>query len=103
MNAYIPVQATEVDTDTADAQGLTALENRRLMGFAVRDTNGAAASVVLRHGTADTDPVVGVASVPADSTDQQWFGPNGIEVPDGLFVERTAGETHLVLYWLIGN
>jgi hypothetical protein len=103
VNAYLPATPTEVAADTADVQGLTALAQRRLMGFSLRDTAGGVASVLLKHGTGTGDPLIGAASVPANSAHQQWFGPNGIAVPDGVFVDRTAGTSHLVLYWLIGN
>lgn len=95
--------ATEVATGTADAQAKAASSRLLLVGYSARESAGAAAAAAfnLRNGTTDTDPVIAVCELAANSEKTVMFG-DGIECPAGVFVERTAGETHLVVYTRVG-
>lgn len=64
-----------------------------LLGYALRETTGAAnATVLLRDGaTADGAVVIPITLGPNEST-RDWFGPGGISFGNGLFVEVAAGE-----------
>src|SRR5687768_14342718 len=94
------VTATPIATGTADAAGVAALANQRLMGFTVRETGGtpAIASLNLRHGTSVAGAIIAMAAVGASGQQTVWFGPNGIPAASGVFVDRVAGDTDLVLY-----
>lgn len=89
---------TAVAAGAGDAQGLVADGGNRLMGYSIRETAGAAAVVSLRHGTADTDPPIAHESLAANGAITRFFGPDGITVPAGVFVERVSGSTELTLY-----
>jgi hypothetical protein len=70
---------------------LSAVDPVRLMGFAFRETAGAVASLELRAGTDVTgDLAIGV-NLAANGNAREWFGPNGLAVPGGLFLVRLAG------------
>ncbi len=91
---------TAVASGTADAQAVAAATALRLMGYSVRESAGtpAVAALNLRHGTLDSDPLVELIELAADESYGMWFGPNGIDVPNGVFVERVTGETEIVIH-----
>ena len=94
------ITATEVDSDTADEQGVAATANLRLFGYSVRENASSpdVAKVVLRHGTTDADDALAFINLAASQEKTVWFGEKGILCPDGIFVDRVSGESHLVLY-----
>jgi hypothetical protein len=92
-------RAVAVATGTGDAAISTSTPSR-LMGWSVVETAGtpALASAVLRDGTGTGDPIVAQAKVAASGAAFQWFDPAGIVCPNGVFLDRTAGETTVVVY-----
>lgn len=92
---------TAVAATAADVQGLAAAANLRLMGFSITEAAGtaAAAEVSLRHGTAATDPEIIGVNLAADGSVRDFFGPDGIAVPNGVFVDVVAGTAKLTLFW----
>lgn len=99
------VTATAVAAGTAGAQGVAATPNMRLMGFCVRESAGtpALATLNIRHGTTNTDAVLAPIVVLASTSLPAWFGPQGIPCANGIYVDRTAGNTTLTLYTAIDN
>lgn len=99
-----PASITEVASGTGDAQGVSGATGLRLLGFSVRESAGtpATAEIILRHGTDATGTPIAFVNVQAngngDDHESQWFGPEGIDVPNGVFVDRISGETHIVLF-----
>jgi hypothetical protein len=93
-----------IASGTADVQGIAAQANLRLVGFSVTEDAGtaAAAEVILRHGTAATDPELFGITLTADQSTREYFGPNGIAVASGVFVDRVAGTTKLTLFYKVG-
>lgn len=89
-----------VTARTTDIQGFGAATGRRLGGFAVRESaaTAAPATVILRHGTADTDTMLVPIELAAGESAREWYGPGGIEVPNGVFIEVAAGEVDVVLF-----
>lgn len=69
-------------------------------GYSIRENAGspAAATVIVRNGTTNTDPIVAVIEIAADDDDDAWYGPQGIRCEDGLRVERSAGTTEGAVY-----
>lgn len=96
---------TAVATGTGDAQGLAAEAGRRLIGWSVSETAGtpAAATVILRHGTTTSDPPIAWIELTANGTQTVIVGERGLHVPNGVFVDRVAGETALGLYSVSGE
>lgn len=92
-------QATQIATGTANVQGLAAQGGRRLMGYHVRETAGATAACRLYHGTDATGEELAAESLAANGRERQWFGPDGIAVPKGVYIERPSGSTKVTLFW----
>jgi hypothetical protein len=92
--------AAPVASGTADVQGVAASPNLRLVGWSVTEdaATAAAAQVRLTHGTATTDPELFDITLAADQSTREFFGPDGIAVPNGVFVDRVAGTTKLTLF-----
>ena len=91
---------TTVEAGTADAQGVAAASGLRLMGYSVRESAGSpdVATLNLRHGSADTDPIVALINLAASGSDSQWFGPQGLPVEGGVFVDRLTGNSTITLH-----
>lgn len=100
MVGGLSASITNIPTGTADAQGIAGQANLRLLGFSINESaaTAAAASLILRHGAAATDPEIMDLTLAADGQTDRWFGPDGISIPNGLFVDRVSGETKLTLY-----
>lgn len=96
--------ATAVVVDTEDAQALTALAGRRLVGFSVTEFAGSpdAATIVLRHGTEDTDDPIAWVTLAASENRTIVIGDRGIAVDAGVFVELVDGEVALSLWHTTG-
>lgn len=64
----------------------------RWLGFSLRETSGGAAARVIFHAGSDaTGPEIGSCNLAAGASDTRWFGPTGVDVAGGLFVEVAAG------------
>ena len=82
---------------TTDEQGIAAAANRRLMGYFIRETAAAAATVNLCHGTSNTT-IMCAENIAASSVVGRWFGPQGLPADAGVYIERlTGGSTQVVL------
>lgn len=72
----------------------------RLMGYQIKETAGVAAQFEVVHGATGA----GGAGIGADhnlaanADVTRWFGPDGIKVPNGISVKRTAGTAKLAVY-----
>jgi len=85
----------EVAAGTSNVQGLAAVANRKLMGFAAAECAAVAdnAQIILRHGTANTDPIIADIHLgPWESAREgaSLFGKNGLKVPNGVFIDRNG-------------
>jgi hypothetical protein len=97
--AAVVKQLPTLSAGTIPRRQLTAVQNR-LMGYAVRETTGAAAAVVeLRDGAdgADGDLVVPI-DLKAGETVRDWFGDIGLEVAVGLVVVVVSGAVDGAVY-----
>lgn len=82
---------------TTDEQGIAAAENMRLMGYFIRETAAAAATVNLCHGTSNTT-IMAAENLAASTSVCRWFGPQGLPASAGVYIERlTGGSTQVVL------
>ena len=92
--------AVSIVAGTGDNAIVAARWNLKLWGFTVAETasSAAAAEVAIRHGTAATAPLLAARmNLDANGFDGWWFG-QGIDCPDGIFIDRIAGNTEVVLY-----
>lgn len=87
-----------VASGTAGVQA--AAGSSTLMGCSARENaaTAAAATVVLRNGTSSSDPIVAVVELAAGTS--QTVTVPAIDCPNGIFVDRQAGETELAIYIL---
>lgn len=89
---------TNKAADTADVQGVAATAGLKLLGYSIRETAGAGAGLVLRHGTADTHTAIAFETLVSGGTVTRWFGGAGIDCASGIFIDRTTGTTEVTLY-----
>lgn len=91
-------RAFPVASGAADAQAFTG--SGTLVGYTVRESAGtpATASLVLRDGTSTAGSVIATISLAA-STSQSAELP-AVQFDTGVFVDRLAGSTEVVVYVL---
>ena len=72
----------------------------RLMGFAVRESSGAAGATFRLYsgGDANGQPVAPVSLSPNEST-REWWGPNGVRCDAGLYFQLVGGSLEGVAYY----
>lgn len=89
----VSVTYSNVASGTGDEAAITGKPNLRLCGFSIAENAGtpAAARVRLRHGDADTDPVIVDLHLAASQSAWDFFDCQ--PVPDGVFVDRVSGTT----------
>ena len=89
-------RAVAVATGTADTQGVSGAQT--LVGYSIRESAGTAAvaTVILRNGTSTSDPAVAIIELAANASETRALP--AVECASGVFVDRVAGETELVLY-----
>ena len=97
-----PAEIITIVTGTGDSDAaVVAAPFLRLLGFTILESAGVAAvaSVKIVHGaTAAGGADVFEFNLAADGSVSEWFGPIGIKFPDGISIDRTAGETKLALF-----
>lgn len=87
---------------TTDEQGIAAAVDLRLMGYTIRETAAAAATLNLCHGTSNAT-IVAAENLAASTSVSRWFGPQGLPVSGGVYIERlTGGSTQVVLITKVG-
>lgn len=100
MRTAVPVV---VASGTGDVQAVAATGNGitppLFVGFSITEDAGspAAARVRLHHGTSAAGPELFDIELAGDQSTREWF-PYGIEVQNGLFVDRVSGTCRLTLY-----
>lgn len=92
--------AYEAAAGTADAALVPAGAGQRLVGFSCREAaaTAAAAAFVLRHGASAAGPPLLYVNLAADESVRDWYGPDGIDCPLGVYVDRESGTTEVVVY-----
>lgn len=95
MNALV------VESSSASIQAAPANKKLKLWGVSGAETaaSAAVAECVVRHGTDATGSMLwGPMNFAADGFCYPTFLPHAIACPNGIFVERRAGTTTLILY-----
>lgn len=87
-------RAIHVASGTADS----AQSAGTLVGLNVRESAASplAAEVIIRNGTAATDPIVYIRELAAN--EQHTVSLPAVDCSAGIFVDRVSGSTELVLY-----
>ena len=92
-----PYTFTTIAAGTGDEAGHAAAAGLRLMGYSVRETAGAVATLNIEHGTANSSPVMAAINLAAAGSAVQWFGPQGLNCASGVWIERLTGTTQVHL------
>lgn len=89
MSRAIPI--ADGTADEAAARGT-------LVGYSIRESavSPAVATVVLRNGDGASDPMVAVIELAASGSETTVLP--AVECPDGIYVDRVAGSTEVILY-----
>lgn len=87
---------------TADVEpAIAAGPRRRLLGWSIRESAGSPAvatvSIVLGEAVSGGTPI-GHVELAANGSETKWFGPQGIDVRDGVSLD-IAGGVDVVLWW----
>lgn len=88
---------TTIATGTGDEAGHAAAAGLRLMGYYVRETAGAVATLNIEHGTANGGGVMAGVNLAAAATDHEWFGPQGLPCASGIWIQRLTGTATVFL------
>jgi hypothetical protein len=80
---------------TTDEAGVAAAHGLRLMGYSISERANAVATVDICHGAA-AGTIVHYENFAALQSVSRWFGPQGIPVPNGVWLERVSGNTAAV-------
>lgn len=89
---------TNIAAASGDEAGVAATANMRLMGFSIKETAGAVATLSLHNGTSASGTALAYVNFAAAGSTTQWFGPQGIPCPLGVWIERLTGSTAVILY-----
>lgn len=91
-------RAIHVTSSASDAQAIAAPAT--VVGYSAREAaaSAAVATVLIRNGTTASDPIVAMIELAADAS--QTATLPAVDCPNGVFVDRVAGTTELVIYVL---
>lgn len=74
----------------------------RLMGFSCYETTGSAGSAfLLREGTSNAGGARYAVTLGPNESRGEWFGPDGIASPGGIWLERTTGDTQMLVHYKV--
>ncbi len=89
---------TVVAAGSGDEAGVAATANMRLMGYSIKETAAAVATMSLLHGASSAGTALVHLNFAASASSTQWFGPQGIPCAAGVWIERLTGSTAVILY-----
>lgn len=79
------------------ADGTVAAGPCYLFGWSIRETAAAAATVLIRT-TSTSGAVIAHVNLAASSSENQWFGPQGVWCPEGIYFDEGTGAVDAVVY-----
>lgn len=94
---------TTIAAGTGDEAGIAGATGLRLMGYSIKETAGAVATLLLRHGDAVSDTIFAAENFAAAGSVTRFFGPQGLPVEDGVFIERLTGTTAVTLWTMVST
>jgi hypothetical protein len=86
-----PAVIADVPSDTADFLAWNG--PTRVLGWSFSEEAGAAAKLILRDGNGTSGRYVATVTLAANESNREWFGPDGIQVNVGIYVDRISGTT----------
>lgn len=104
VTSDVAIISSGTTAKAADFEGYNATTGLRLMGVSVRESAGSAdvATVVVRLGTADSDPPLLLVELAANQ--EKFYGlGSGVAAEDGVFVEVVAGTIDMVLFHKVSD
>lgn len=87
----IMVAGTAAAIVAADSVAVAAVAGLRYLGFTAKETAAAAATATVHHGATNAGPVIDHINLAANETTREWYGPEGIAAPNGIFFELLTG------------
>ena len=94
---------TTIAAGTTDEAGIAAAHGLRLMGWSVRETAAAVATLNIQHGAASATPIMAAINLAAAGSDKAWYGPQGLPCAGGVWIERLTGTTQVHLITTIDS
>ena len=94
------VSTVDCGTGTDDEVAVAATPGLRLMGFSSTEDAGAAATLILHAAGSAASPVF-AWSLAASESRSEWFGPQGLSAPNGIFLERVTGTSRVTVHYLV--
>lgn len=102
LTAGAGAEAVDRGDGTDDEQAVASAAGLRLLGFACKETTGSAGSAFnLRNGTSNAGALLYTVTLGANESRGEWFGPDGIAAASGIWLERTDGNTTVVVFWKV--
>jgi hypothetical protein len=107
LQSLLTLQAAATSTNaasgTADAQMIAATPSLRLVGFTAKENAGspALAEFILRNGTSTAGTPVAHVKLGAGESVRDWFGPGGISVAAGVYLDRISGTTDVTIHTVV--
>lgn len=89
---------TVIAAGTGDEAGVAATPNMRLMGYSIKETAGAVATLSILHGASSAGTALFHENFAAAGSTTEWFGPQGIPCASGVWIERLTGTTAVILH-----
>lgn len=95
---YEPLVTDSTRRTTGLVQTIAATSSLYLLGFSCQESTGAAAALIIRHGTTGTDTPLAYVKLAANESLSRWFGLPGLPASSGLLIHRTTGTTEICLW-----
>lgn len=77
--------------DTAGATRRPSTSGGSVVGYSLHNSGANPVVVYLRDGSDSTGDIVAVVQLPAGVADSGWYGPGGLNVAQGVYVDYPAG------------
>lgn len=87
--------------DTGDEAIVAAQAGLRLLGWSVRETAAAVATLDIENGESAGSPDLAVINLAASESKDRWYGERGIAADGGIFVNRLTGTTLVIIYYVV--
>jgi len=71
-----------------------------LFGWTMAETAGAAATAVVRDGASNAGGAIGYVNLASNESVRDWFGPQGIKITTGVWLERVTGSL-AATFWYV--
>jgi hypothetical protein len=74
----------------------------RMLGWSIRESAGSAAVAtvrIMRGATVAGSTTIAFIELAANASAQEWYGPQGIEMQEGITVDHITGTIDLTIFW----